>query len=212
MPSKLPVRRLHVGCGPNNRRTGWWNVDIRPFDGVDEVFDLRGRWPWGGLEAVFAEHFLEHLSLDEALAFLERAGGALRPGGVLRLSTPNLEWVLATHYPLDPPPIADGERELQTLRINRAFHGWGHRFLWSPPLLARVLAEMNFASVRFFPYGESDDPALRGLESHGDAWVTDGRTSVLVVEARRGEERPALPAEVRRVVEAEFLAHVRSGH
>src|SRR5687768_18017028 len=41
------------------------------------------------VEAVFAEHFLEHLPVDAALSFLLEAHRVLAPGGWIRLSTPN---------------------------------------------------------------------------------------------------------------------------
>lgn len=204
------VRRVHVGCGPHHRLEGWHNVDIRAFPTVDTVMDVTRVWPFTDLEYVYAEHFLEHLELEEGTRFLEQAGASLRRGGILRLSTPNLDWVMRTHF-----DFLDGtaERRLEdTFRTNRAFHGWGHRFLYTDAMLRFLLEGMGFGPVRFFEYGVSDDPNLRGLERHGGYAVHDGHPSVVIVEATRGSSAPALPHALRERLERAYVRFVRAGH
>ncbi len=203
------IDRVHVGSGPHNLFADWWNVDVRPFPGVDEVMDATRTWPWRDLSAVYGEHFLEHLDVAGAMAFLEEAARALRPGGVLRLSTPSLEWVWRTH--LDPSAGPD-VLAAQTYRANRAFHGWGHRFLYSRPVLVRLLEAAGFSDLTFHAYGESDRDELRGLERHGGFEVVDGFPSVWIVEAVRGEGPAGIDPAIRAEVEHEFGRYVRSGH
>ncbi len=204
------LRRVHVGCGPENLLPDWWNVDLRGFPGIDEVADVTQPWPWSNLEFVYGEHFLEHLPLELALDFLSHAGRALQSGGVIRLSTPNLEWVMATHYGAGgsdrPRRVAD------TIATNRAFHGWGHHFLYSQDMLAHVLGEMGFESISFHAYGESDEPALRGLERHGELEFWGTLASVVIVEARPGQAKVQASARLLAMLEADYLSHVRSGH
>ena len=59
---------------------------------------MRQGLPFADVASIYAEHFLEHLALDDGLAFLAECRRVLRPDGILRLSTPNLDWVLLTHY------------------------------------------------------------------------------------------------------------------
>ena len=66
------IKKVQVGCGPHNIMADWWNVDIRPFPGIDQVMDVTKPWPFNGLEYVYGEHFLEHLSLEGAIAFLDK--------------------------------------------------------------------------------------------------------------------------------------------
>lgn len=204
------LRRVHVGCGPHHHLAGWWNVDIRPFPGVDEVFDATRPWPWADLEAVYGEHFLEHLPLDGAVAFLAAASRALAPGGVLRLSTPGLEWVWLTHL---APHEADPEVAIgNTYRANRAFHGWGHQFLYSRPMLEHLLGAVGFVELRFHAWGESDRPELRGLERHAGFELVEGMPSVWIVEALRGQGAPEAPQDLLAEVEREYVRFVRAGH
>lgn len=206
----MTVRKVHVGCGPHALLAGWCNSDLRPFKGVDHVMDATQPWPFRDLTHVFGEHFIEHLDIDKAIDFLVHAGASLAPGGRIRLSTPNLAWVVRTHFSLGP---ADEEQRLrETLDLNRAFHGWGHRFLWSEEMLNGVMAMVGFEEIELFAYGESRDPELAGLERHGGYSVVDGYPSVIIVEGVRGaqpiERRPAVDAWI----DHEFLRHVRGGH
>jgi predicted SAM-dependent methyltransferase len=204
------IRRIQVGCGPNNLLAAWWNVDIRPFPGIDEVADITRPWPWDGLDYVYGEHLLEHLGPEEAVRFLSEAIRHLRPGGRIRLSTPGLEFVWTTHFSVGSP---DDTTVTDTYRANRAFHGWGHRFLYSKPYLEKVLYATGYTEVAFFSYGESDHPDLRGLERHGKFQVVEGWPSVWNVEAARpmaGE--PSFDDAILEEIEQEFVRYVRAGH
>ena len=162
------MRSLNVGCGPKHIKKGWYNLDIQPFPGIDEARDatlpLDDLSP---LSYVYSEHFLEHLSLDGAIRFLLNSARALVPGGRIRLSTPALKWVLATHFDLQD--TKDESVAAATLVINRAFHGWGHKFLWSKPMLRGALTAAGFEDISFWSYNKSADPdILPGLEQHGE--------------------------------------------
>ncbi|MEO1352482.1 MAG: hypothetical protein AAFW84_27405, partial [Cyanobacteria bacterium J06635_15] len=161
---KLTHQKIHVGCGPKNLLEDWCNVDIRGFPGIDVVMDVTQEWPWKEIEYVYGEHFIEHLSLEGAISFLESAGNSLKAGGKIRVSTPSLEWVLTTHFTFQE---ADPQVLNETLKTNRAFHGWGHQFLYTKPMLSWLLTTMGYADVTFCQYGESSDPNLRNLERHG---------------------------------------------
>ena len=90
-------QRLHIGCG-QEAIAGWINIDNHSLPGVDRVLDVRKGLPFRNMSAIYAEHFLEHLGLEDGLDFLKECRRVLAPSGVLRLSTPNLDWVYATHY------------------------------------------------------------------------------------------------------------------
>jgi predicted SAM-dependent methyltransferase len=178
--------RLHIGCGENIYR-GWTNIDRAALRGVDHALDIRLGLPFEDVAAIYAEHFLEHLSLDHGLLFLRECRRILKVDGVLRVSTPNLDWVMRTHYRFDPIP--EDEAQLECVRINRAFHGWGHQFLYNGPMLARALHAVGFQRVKFQPYGESDVAEMRGLERHEKFQDSPDLPHVLIAEAS-GEGDP----------------------
>jgi predicted SAM-dependent methyltransferase len=189
-PSQGPTR-LHIGCG-QQAIPGWINIDNQGLPGVDQVLDVRRGLPFAGVATIYAEHFLEHLSLEDGLAFLVECRRVLSDEGVLRLSTPSLDWVLTTHYRWSD--ATDESRRDDCMRLNRAFHGWGHQFLYNRPMLASTLRAAGFARSKFHAYGESDLPELRGLERHETWNDTPELPHVIVVEAF-GRARPeGLPA------------------
>jgi predicted SAM-dependent methyltransferase len=173
--------RVHVGSGPI-AIAGWTNVDIQEWPGVDMVLDVRAGLPFSDVEYIFAEHFLEHLTLAEGLAFLRSCRQALSTTGILRLSTPNLDWVWLTHYK-KPEDSSPQEQYLGCLEINRAFHGWGHRFLYNASTLELALRTAGFAQMTNHAYGESSVSELCGLERHDRQEGIPNHPSVLVVEA-----------------------------
>jgi hypothetical protein len=201
---KKPGTRLHIGSG-KARLEGWTNMDIQALPGVDVVADVTEGLRFEGVEAIFAEHFLEHLAIDAAVAFLLECHRALAAGGWLRLSTPNLDWVWSTHYRLDLAP--DGKRAA-ALALNRAFHGWRHRFLWNREMLGEALLACGFAEPRWCRYGESALPVFSGIERHETYEDTADLPHVIIAEAAKGEPRPRRLEEFRALLAREFLSHL----
>lgn len=206
----LGIKKVHVGAGPHAIMPDWWNVDIRKFPGIDEVVDATEPWPYNDLSYIYAEHFLEHLTLDRALLFLTHAGNSLRKGGVLRLSTPNLEWVMHTHF-----QTGRAEREkriMDTLRTNRAFHGWGHQFLYSPEMVLYLFEQLGYADIVFCEYGQSRHAPLTDIEKHGKFSFAGGFPSVIIVEGIRGDRAIAVPESLLSFLQEHFLRQVAGGH
>jgi predicted SAM-dependent methyltransferase len=197
--------RLHVGCG-RERFEGWVNIDAADLPGVDVVADVTRGLEFRDCEAIYAEHFLEHLPLDRAVDFLVEAHRALAPGGLLRLSTPNLDWVWMTHYHADAFPEAKQEGAIQ---LNRAFRGWEHQFLWNRELLGEALESCGFSELEWCRYRESRHDLFRGIERHESYPETPELPHVLIVEARRGPRRADRLAALRRRIDRDFLSHLQ---
>jgi predicted SAM-dependent methyltransferase len=183
-------KRLHIGCGQQSI-PGWINIDNQGLPGVDQVLDVRKGLPFRDVTSIYAEHFLEHLSLDEGLALLRECRRVLAPGGTLRLSTPNLDWVILTHYHGRSLPEEDAR--LDCMRLNRAFHGWGHQFLYNQSMLASALRTAGFARIVPCRYGESATAELSGLERHETWDDTPDLPHVLIAEASGRGESETIP-------------------
>lgn len=191
-----PVR-LHIGCG-RSAIPGWVNVDQYPIPGVDRVLDVGDGIPFENVSHLYAEHFLEHLSLHGALSFLRGCRRVLTPSGVLRVSTPNLDWVVLTHYHYGRWD-ADAAAVQECLGLNRAFHGWGHQFLYNRQTLTLALRTAGFERIVFQAYGASDVPELRDLERHELYDDNPDVPHVIIAEASgRGAADLATPDSFRR--------------
>jgi SAM-dependent methyltransferase len=108
--AKEPLK-LDFGCGPN-KREGFQGVDQYGFDGkVDFVVDLtKTPWPWadGSVGEAHASHFIEHLTADQRVAFVNELYRVLTPGGTCQIIVPH--WASCRAYG-DPthqwPPVSE---------------------------------------------------------------------------------------------------------
>jgi predicted SAM-dependent methyltransferase len=189
-PAADRAPRLHIGCG-QQAIPGWINIDNQGLPGVDQVLDVRQGLPFANVAAIYAEHFLEHLSLDEGLAFLGECRRVLRSDGVLRLSTPNLDWVILTHF--HGPSLPEDQAIVDCLSLNRAFRGWGHQLLYNRAMLDAAARWAGFATTTYHVYGQSERPEFCGLERH-EKWLdTPDLPHVLILEATGTAPSRALP-------------------
>jgi len=192
---------LHLGCGPQILQ-GWINIDNAKYPGVDRVLDVTKGLPFKDVSLIFAEHFIEHLAYADALKLMHECRRILRDDGVLRLSTPNLDWVWVTHYRLG---MSESEEVQACFALNRAFRGWGHQFLYNERTLRASLLEAGFGNIVRCEYGESTHPELRVLERHEKSPDYGDLSHILIVEASgRGGKAPAYVEQPR----AEFLRDV----
>jgi predicted SAM-dependent methyltransferase len=172
--------RLHLACG-SNLLAGWANVDI---DGASEVIklDLTRSLPVASesIDFVFCEHFIEHISASDAERLLREIRRCLRPGGVIRLSTPDLA-VLVTHYrdqKLDTWHDVGWTPQTPCRLLNEGLHSWGHQFVYDQRELETLLGSVGFSAVRRVRWRQSDHRELSGLECRPDH-------SELIYEATR---------------------------
>jgi predicted SAM-dependent methyltransferase len=181
------MTKLHLGSGKQHL-TGWINIDNQQLPGVDRVLDVTEGLPFEDVQFIFAEHFIEHLNYVDALVLLRECRRVLRDDGVLRLSTPNLDWVWASHYALKRP---DAESVKGCFDLNRAFRGYGHAFLYNEQTLAATLRDAGFANIVRCRYGESAHAELRGLERHEQSPDWGSLSHIVIVEAGgRGGKAP----------------------
>ena len=83
------MTRLDIGCG-RTWREGFEGVDCYDF-GQQHVLDVRGGLPFAddSVEEARAEHFIEHLTRDEAIAFLNDVWRVLKPGAMFHVVVPH---------------------------------------------------------------------------------------------------------------------------
>ncbi len=160
LAQELGLRGLQYGCGWNLRE-GWLNTDIvgladaqghrtaaghlarlddlfyylqhdaaQPFPFEDESFD------W-----IYSEHLLEHLTLHEAVVWLKDTRRLLRPGGRLRLSTPDLRRYIQGYLDEQGRFFEEHRKRLKALglkqipqrrawMVNQIFQNGGHRWIY----------------------------------------------------------------------------------
>ncbi len=169
-------RRLHLACG-RVHLDGWVNIDENPGPAVDLTWDLRLGVPGrdGSAEIVYCEHFLEHLSPSDGVAFLRDCRRVLRPGGTLRIAMPSLGVILdrvaAGRWRDQDWLTWPGFQHVSTRAemLNMVFREWGHQWMYDEEELTRRLKEAGFDQFSFVTWGESQNPLLRKLETRKDS-------------------------------------------
>lgn len=165
MAATLPDR-VHYACG---RRVlaGWVNVDMfddaYPYGPPEEELrrqivyaDLRAPHPFpdNWFQYGYSEDFLEHLTQADSLIFLSEAFRTLRPGGVLRVSTPALPGILRRH-------LRSSNHEGGATCRDEAYTRWHHLHFYSFETLELVARHIGFSKVVQCEYGKSDHAALQ---------------------------------------------------
>lgn len=91
-----PVIRLNVGCGEwPIRGDGWVNLDADPRVTPDVCASVPPLlYPDHALTDVWACHFLEHLTHEEAGLFVAECVRCLRPGGGLGIVVPDTREIM----------------------------------------------------------------------------------------------------------------------
>lgn len=191
-------RKLQIGAGAN-LLPGWLNTTLYPFARAAVFLDARLPFPIpdAQFDYVFSEHVIEHLEFDEAAHMLREARRILRPGGRLRIATPDLKQIIALYTQPEAAPqqayirwIMDSFRpavgEYNPAHvINQSFHGWRHKFIYDEPTLIRALNDAGYVDIKRCAPGCSQDEHLRGIERHGQTVGSDEamRYETMVFEA-----------------------------
>jgi predicted SAM-dependent methyltransferase len=183
-------QRLNLGSG-FRRRAGWINVDLG--DQADVTLDLRRPLPFatGSVEAIYSEHFFEHLDYggaddSEARTFLRECRRVLSPGGLLDVVVPDAAGIVEEYVRRFEQPFPKhawwGPNWCDTPLhcVNYVFRqGREHKYAYDEETLGRVLEQEGFVDVRrraFDPDVDAPNHAIGSLSIHArkPAADTDG--------------------------------------
>lgn len=172
------TKNLHLGCGPNVL-PGWLNCDGVPVPGA-VYLDCARPFPFSAniFDFIFAEHLIEHMDLPSIEAFLKECCRVLKPGGTVRIVTPNLDAFVRM---IDRPGSEETRRYVEWHRdrhggdfsaspvraVNSIFYEHGHKFIMNESFLSGLLSGAGFSEMRPCKIGESETETLRRIEMHG---------------------------------------------
>ncbi|MFF0387355.1 methyltransferase domain-containing protein [Kitasatospora sp. NPDC004615] len=105
---------------------------------------------------VYAEHLIEHVPLGTAVHWLAEVRRILRPGGLLRLTTPDLARYIDGYLDGQEQFFRRHRRRLRTMRVgppmperrafmlNQIFYHFGHRWIYDEAELRHVLDRAGY--------------------------------------------------------------------
>lgn len=154
------IRRLHWGCG-RTTPAGWLNSDLDDGPGVDISGDILDGLALDddSVDYIASHHALPELRIYDQVDALRELRRVLRPGGVLRLSLPDLDLAIAAYQ--------GGRRDhflvwdWETVSGNFLAHVLWYNCTRTPftyEFAAEVLAKAGFAEVRRVSFGETASP------------------------------------------------------
>lgn len=178
--SSNEIKKLQLGAG-SSFLDGWLGTDIVPQSDNIAFLDATKPFPFDDdiFDCIYSEHMIEHISWHEALSMLLECKRVLKPGGSIRIATPDLEILIGiyngSNHPLSKRYIQwitdkfipDINIYNASYVINNAFRNWGHQFLYDGNLLEILMLEAGFTDIVRCSPGESDNEHLRGIGSHG---------------------------------------------
>lgn len=147
--------KLHLGCG-RKYLDGYVNIDFPDNEHTvqkDLLVDLYAdihtlEYPDDSIEEIRLHHVFEHFSRPLALALLCRWRNWLKPGGVLRIETPD---VMAS-FKLITSPFYSFDSKQQVMRHLFGSHeaGWAvHEDGWYKEKFKITLEKLGFESLKF---------------------------------------------------------------
>jgi predicted SAM-dependent methyltransferase len=169
--ANLPKEDLcvNLGCGYRPMK-GWVNVDRARGPEVQVVWDLSKGLPFpdSSCAAVFSEHFIEHITKPDAARLLSECYRILKPGGVLRVSTPDAELFLRS-YAGDQEFLAHSSfsQAIDTPvdRVNYMMREYGlHLWSYDEELLTLMLKRAGFDSIVRQRFGISLHPRMNDID------------------------------------------------
>ena len=135
-------KMLNLGCG-GYLLDGWLNSDLGIYDNKKSIMlDAKKRFPFedNAFNFVYAEHLIEHLTQALGEQMLAECFRILKRNGIVRISTPDLEFLTDEVYPNRDNKYGwyldyynkrfFGLPELSPeMLVNAMFKEWGHSFL-----------------------------------------------------------------------------------
>lgn len=179
-----PVQRLNWGCG-SHVAPGWINSDVKDTAGIDLVADIRKGLPLANdsIDYAVSIHALPELPFSQQVPVLSELLRVLKPGGVLRLSLPDLRRGIDAYLREDSDyfKIDEGAARSPGGRfiVHMLWYGYS-RTLFTADFASELLEKAGFIDVCECSFQEtaSDFGEITSLDNRQD--------ESFFIEARRG--------------------------
>lgn len=165
--------KLHLGCGTNIKES-WENLDARDLPGATKWNAPTLPHPDESVDFIYSEHFIEHISKYDCCQLFYEAYRVLKPGGTMRISTPDLQTIrneyLKTSWSTVRKKYANAGLLYDSPAnfINSAFRDWEHLYIYDHEELETIARVTGFKETYSCKFMESPITELKNLETRPD--------------------------------------------
>lgn len=161
--------KLHLGCG-KRFIPGWVHIDRAYFEHID-YFDIT-KLPYedNSVSIIYNSHLIAYFDREEIKSLLKEWYRVLKPGGVLRIATPDWDALSALDEPLLGPLYG---------RMESAGKLIYHKTVWTSMQLATALIDAGFKESDWYDHTKTEHAHI---DDHSAAYY-HGRLISLNIEA-----------------------------
>lgn len=148
---EIVIKKLHLGCG-KRYIPGFIHIDLADYPHIDhrtDVSDL-SMFEDNSIELIYVCHVLEHFKRNEIEGVLSEWYRVLRPEGVLRLSVPDFEAIVAVYE-----KYRDIECVLGLLYGGQDYDCNFHHIAFDFKYMENLLRKVGFKSVHRYDWRET---------------------------------------------------------
>lgn len=205
------MNALNAGCGDTLFKD-WINVDIKDvrlkqFLTPDYPFllmNLENEFPFDSnyFDYIYSEHLIEHLSYYGFKTFMMECYRCLKPGGIMRVAWPKLEflidlWLHSDQYKdyienhcenfnhVLAEDFNGGKNVPAMYVINENYRSWGHQIMYDIPTLKMLIKNFGFKNIKEVEYCKSDHPVLCNLELGNKRGTKMNKLETAVLECEK---------------------------
>lgn len=169
--------KLHLGCGKRDFGPEWIHIDSAKFDHVIHFDVTKLPFHDKSVDVIYASHLIAYFDRHEIMHVLSEWKRVIRPGGILRLATPDYfkmsKMYLESKIRLDDihGPLY-GRMEMNDKIIY-------HKTVYDYPTIVRILGLCGFINVKRYDHNETEHALF---DDHSAAYLK-GELISLNVEA-----------------------------
>jgi len=166
--------KLNIGCFFQLFEYNWINIDIldlRRYIKNNYIFkciDIRRGIPYSNntVDLIYTSHFIEHLTIEECIKFLEECYRVMKNKSVIKIATPDLE-ILINNYINNTmnkfnkiQPKIYSEYETNGLKFS-AITFSGHKSIYDYESIENILYNIGFSDIKRTSYNNSRSKIIK---------------------------------------------------
>ena len=158
--------KVHLGCGKRNFGPDWYHIDGTKFDHVDSFDIVHLPFKDDSMDLLYASHVIAYFDRTEVIDLFKEWNRVLKPGGILRVATPNFDQMAYLYIEKDMTldkfvgPLY-GKMEMDGKTIY-------HKTVYDEDSLCETFLKSGFVSPRYW-YWEEVDHGIH--DDHSQAYI-----------------------------------------